>query len=760
MSSDNKKKHVFEAPALDLFDGTEMLVGFSREGQRHLISARNSLLVLESVPTDKESIENIFKTFHTIRGLADFLELEDICYLTNTAQSMLDMARKDQLAFAGDVAVLTTQAVGDLQKLLELLDDQIANDGKSDKPYLDTSELIHNIENVISLKPVSLTIAKKMDQVIPALISIEPRASLYTKLNEKVKGEEAAVSIDAQELKAFLDDFNNIQNRLMETQSKLQERQRELIKERELAIKLTQQAQNEARAKSEYLANMSHEIRTLINAILGFTAVLLEGRVSDKQKAHLDTIILSGKMLLEIVNNILDFSKVESGKLKLEHIEFNFEHIISEVFRIIRTRLNAKPINLYFEIEEGVPLNYLGDPTRLKQVFINLIDNAIKFTEEGEIGMTVAFDKEAEDSYGEGVLRFVVQDTGIGIPEDKKNHVFESFSQASDSTTRMYGGTGLGLALCKNFIEKMGGKIWIESEMGNGTQFIFNLNLEKSKTEDQEEAVVTFDGNEVMIIEGHQKTVDKLRALCKKMHLTILNISNSAKQASEYLGELTKKNQTLPKVVFIDTMLPNKEGFMLAYKIKQREQYKTINLVSVSSDVKLEMSSESEDAGFDLSLVKPIICDEFAEVMQRLIGELPAERRVITASMLDKISCEGLHVLVVEDSLPNQELLKVHFESLGCICDYASNGQEALECLEGNMYDICFMDLQMPLMGGLQAAKAIRQELGLTLPIVALTAAEIQEEKEKCFESGMNDYLSKPFGLNELKAKIVQCTNM
>jgi len=467
-------------PQLNLLEDREMLTDFSHEAQRHLISARNSLLVLETVATDKEALENIFKTFHTIKGLSDFLNLTDIYSLTQEAENLMNFLRKDALHFESEPAHLITQSINTLQRLLELLDEQIENGGHLKSKYIDISALIQSLRKINTQPSEPRAKPSKATKSIPT-ISVETDMSVCVQLQEQLKADaHDTITIEKIQIEKFINDFQDTSRELKEIHSKLVERQRELIKERELAIKLTQKAQDEARAKSEYLANMSHEIRTLINAILGFTDLLKVGELDRKQKEHVNTIILSGKMLLEIVNHILDFSKVESGKLKLESVDFNLDYIVEEVFKIIRTRLTNKPIRLSFDIKDDVPRNLIGDPTRLKQIFINLLDNAIKFTEHGEIHMDVVLEKPSPAPELPTLLKFSVRDTGIGIPEDRHQVIFESFSQAHDSTTRLYGGTGLGLALCKTFVETMGGEIWVKSEIGKGSTFLFTVQLQES----------------------------------------------------------------------------------------------------------------------------------------------------------------------------------------------------------------------------------------------------------------------------------------
>lgn len=762
MINPETKDFAAQIPILDLSEGTEMLNDFSREAQRHLISARNSLLVLESVPTDKESIENVFKTFHTIKGLADFLKLHDIFWLTGKVEVMLDLIRKEALICEPQTVHLIEDTVKSLQRLLELLDEQIAQDGKLKSPYLDVGPLIKTTQELIDRKDAAASVQRANIRILPK-INFEPDMTIAQRIEDVVKVSPQDVTLEKPLIKELLGHFNEVTRELKEAQGKLHERQRELIKERELAIKLTHQAQTEARNKSEYLANMSHEIRTLINAVLGFASLLRESPLSDKQRDHLQTITVSGKMLLEIVNDILDFSKVEAGKLKLENIEFNLEHITEEVFKILRSRITSKELNLYLSISDNTPLVLMGDPTRTKQIFMNLLDNAIKFTETGELGMTISLATDVLQREGSVWIRFIVKDTGIGIPANRINSLFQSFTQMTDSTARVYGGTGLGLALCKTFIEKMGGHIDVESILGTGTTFTFLIPFgisSKAKAVDKPLTDIVPAQLHVMIVTAHDKTSETFVHNMKTLQAKTILTAKTAKQASEDLLKLDNDGQPLPNMIFIDTMLPNKEAFMLAYKIRQQDRYNAIHLIAIACDGRIEVNDDYQQAGFVSSMMKPIIRQELAETIARIVTQKPSENRVIAPMVLQKISCAGVKVLVVEDSLPNQELLKIHLETLECTADYALNGKEAIEYLKTNTYDICLMDLQMPIMGGVETSKYIRTELKNSVPIVALTAAEIQEEREKCFTAGMNDYLAKPFGIDELKEIIIKCTKM
>lgn len=623
------KSQQFKArtPALNLSEDLGILGEFSSEALNHLVSAQNSLLALETVPNNQEEIDNIFKVFHTIAGLAGFLSLDDIQVLSSEIQVLLDMVRKGLLPFEGDVAEAVLQTIDGLRQLLILLNEQIDNDGKLKSPYFDASGVIALIQDIAENKKITQAVKPKQ-QFREKLNLVAARLMVrYQQVGEGVKDKSGDVTINAEVLRSMIGDMNAAYEELQYMKDTLLQRQREIIREREFALHLSQRAQDTARMKGDFLASMAHEIRTLINTILGFSDLLIKSPLESKQKEHLKAVVTSGKLLLDVVNNILDFSKIEKGKLALENIDFRIDVLVQDVFRILKPRSEAKTVNLCFEMEQDVPLNLIGDPTKLKQILINLIDNAIKFTEKGEVALFIKSGELAPSATAtsERTLRFTVKDTGMGIPDNKKDLIFESFTQADNTMARRFGGSGLGLAICKSYVEAMGGKIWVESQVGAGSKFIFTVKLKEGKIKATETMGV----------------------------------------AAESAGE-------------------------------------------PQTDAQLEAS------------------------------------------------CKGIKVLVVDDSVPNQELVKAYFDFLGCDGDFASNGQEAIEKIRTNPYDVCFMDLQMPFMGGLEATQIIRQNIKKTLPVIALTATAMGEKKGESQKAGITDFLEKPFDMVQLKEKILQ----
>jgi len=526
--------------------------------------------------------------------------------------------------------------------------------------------------------------------------------------------------------------------------------------EKAKAEELRNQAESASKTKSEFLANMSHEIRTPMNAILGFATLLSGTPLNQQQKDYVDTVASSGKALLDIINDILDISKVEAGQINLEKIDFDLEYLTKDVFKMIRPRVGKKQIELNFNIDRDVPTNLEGDPTRLRQVFINLLGNAVKFTQSEEVRLDVRLEKKLDNEMV--LLCFIVKDTGMGIADDKREGIFDAFSQADMSTTRKYGGTGLGLSICRHIVTFMKGTIWVESEIGKGSEFFFTAKFKErpyaavkkiypiSEDELKDKKALIVDD-----VDEHQRLMG---AICAEFGVHSLTASSGI-EALDCLSKIQNKEE-LPDLMLINISMLEMDGHELAKKIRKDSSCDRIKLVAVVTNALAGDAKKTRDSGFDGFLPRPIIKEELISLMRTVLGDKREDGQIVTRHMAGELSCKDLRVLVAEDIEANQMLIEEVLKSAGCECDLANNGKEAVEKARANKYDVVLMDLQMPVMGGIEATQIIHRDIDKNLPIIALTAAAMNEDQKNALAAGMNDFIIKPIDIPLLKEKLVK----
>ena len=536
--------------------------------------------------------------------------------------------------------------------------------------------------------------------------------------------------------------------------------QQSLVKEKAKLKQATRKANAANRAKSEFLANMSHEIRTPMNGVIGMAHLLMGTDQTDEQRDFTETIQKSAESLLEVINDILDYSKIESGKIDLETIDFDLRVTIESIGDLLAIRAHEKGLEYVTEIDWDVPSLLRGDPGRLRQIIINLVGNAIKFTESGEIVLQAALVKESDTH---GTIRFTISDTGIGIPPDRMDRIFDSFSQADSSTTRKYGGTGLGLNISKRLAELMGGELGIESREGVGSRFWFTAVLEKQAEESEASLVVPTDirGKRMLIVDDNNTNRKVLKAQLSVWGCQY-DEAAGGRDALEKMRRAVEGNDPFA-IAIVDMQMPEMDGRELGRRIKADPLISRSKLVLMTSLGNRGDVQAFEKIGFEAYLTKPVKQSLLYDCLTMLNGEQsgsPASKvkHMITAHSLSENRKRKDRILIVEDNIINQKVVLNFLKKLGYQADVACNGKEAITALESFSYTLVLMDCQMPEMDGYEATARIREsESGdhkPKTPIIAMTANAMKGDKEKCLDAGMNDYLSKPLKAEALEAML------